>query len=504
MNTKQLIKALSKALVEKDVENAYRMLLDIGIPKSEFSSPHSTDGVMRNEDHNLIALLEFKYDYDFKTVTDQVKVLIQVLYYLKKFEAAGELMPQVIFVGDVNECFVIGVDKLQKYLSYDLDWTTAPSAAANKNHDLSNEMYKDKDINPYVLNVDDDFDFGEVVNKMLAINKNIQHLVKITPKNINKIFNDFCDKILTKRVKISTNKKVEMFINILTNKDDYYIHPKKKNTLITPTDTVNVKGKNFKAFFNHFERDYSPSEKEELVSICDRLIDDYERRMQGAFFTPSHVVDAGHEMIEKELGSDWKDKYVVWDNAAGTGNLTRDCGFNELYSSTLLEEEHDIKMQNMVNPEATHFVYDFLNTETDQDLPEDLLKAFEEDKPVVFFLNPPYGTAKSGGTKEGDHKEGIAKTYINGVMLEDKIGACAQQLYAQFLYKINLIVKQYALTNVCVALFSKQLFLTGKTYKKFRSNLALNYKDGFIINAGHFNNTSTQWGVMFSIWRRHE
>ena len=114
MNTKQLIKALSKAVVEKDVENAYREILSIGIPKSTIESPHGTDGVLKNDVHNLIALLEFKYDYDFKALTDQVKVLIQVIYYLKKFEQAGEILPRIIFVGDINECFVIGVKDIEK------------------------------------------------------------------------------------------------------------------------------------------------------------------------------------------------------------------------------------------------------------------------------------------------------------------------------------------------------------------------------------------------------
>jgi hypothetical protein len=37
----------------------------------------------------------------------RAKVLTQVLFYIKRFEIAGQILPNVIMVGDVNECFVI-------------------------------------------------------------------------------------------------------------------------------------------------------------------------------------------------------------------------------------------------------------------------------------------------------------------------------------------------------------------------------------------------------------
>ena len=49
-------------------------------------------------------------------------------------------------------------------------------------------------------------------------------------------------------------------------------------------------------------------------------------------------------------GEDWKEKYVVWDPAWGTGNLTRDYKFKELYVSTLGYSDIQTAEQMGYNP----------------------------------------------------------------------------------------------------------------------------------------------------------
>ena len=104
-------------------------------------------------------------------------------------------------------------------------------------------------------------------------------------------------------------------------------------------------------------------------------------------------------MIEETLGEDWKEKYVVWDNCCGIGNLTKDYCFKELYASTLHQSDIDIVRQ--CNKDTTQkFQFDFLNDPiaypnslfgiyTDK-LPKGLKDAFLNNKPIVFFINPPY------------------------------------------------------------------------------------------------------------------
>lgn len=98
------------------------------------------------------------------------------------------------------------------------------------------------------------------------------------------------------------------------------------------------------------------------------------RRNKGQFYTPTLFVDYAHKMISEALGDDWKEQYVVFDSACGTGNLTKDYRFKELYCSTLEDAELEIGKVN--NPEAIKFQYDFLNDDLEK-LPKGLLEAFE-------------------------------------------------------------------------------------------------------------------------------
>src|SRR5690554_2847005 len=95
---------LEKSLNEKDVENSYRAELD-KIENASITSPYNVDGLLVTKD--IRSLLEFKYEESLKNKLSQCNVLIQCLYYLKKFENSGDKLPTTIFVGDINECFAI-------------------------------------------------------------------------------------------------------------------------------------------------------------------------------------------------------------------------------------------------------------------------------------------------------------------------------------------------------------------------------------------------------------
>ena len=229
----------------------------------------------------------------------------------------------------------------------------------------------------------------------------------------------------------------------------------------------------------------------------DRFIEDKERRSKGQFYTPKIFADYAHKMISEVLGDNWKDKYVVWDNCCGTKNLTRDYKFKELYCSTLEKEELDISAE--FNPEAVSFQFDFLNDDLDK-LPKGLKDALLENKPIVFLLNPPYAGTNSGENKSG--AKGLCATNTNNEMKKHNIGACSQNLYAQFIYRLITIKEKYNLTNCYIGLFSPTLFLTGPSWSKFRNYLFNNFClcDAIQFNAGHFSDVASSWGISFSFW----
>ena len=241
----------------------------------------------------------------------------------------------------------------------------------------------------------------------------------------------------------------------------------------------------------------------------DRFIDDKERRNKGQFYTPKLFADYAHKMISEVLGDNWKDEYVVWDNCCGTKNLTRDYKFKELYCSTLENEELDISAQ--FNPEAVSFQFDFLNEPIagresltgvyDDKLPKGLKDALLENKPIIFFINPPYS---GNGSMFGEGK-GNSKTSVYSVMTKNKINGC-NQLYNQFLYRIILLKQHFNLTNCHIALFCNPGFLTKPSYNKFREEFIKNFKYdiGILFNAGHFAQVSAKWGISFNIWSSGE
>jgi len=232
-------------------------------------------------------------------------------------------------------------------------------------------------------------------------------------------------------------------------------------------------------------------------------ISEIERKKQGEFFTPTIWVDEAHQMISDQFGSDWKEKYIVWDCAWGTGNLTRDYKFSNLFCSTLHDSDINTAKQMKINPEATKFQFDFLNDDLEllkePDYAPELYKALQEGKEILFLINPPYGTS-SGNKNLNGIKKNISTNFVGEEMKLLKMGDAQKQLYTQFLYRISKLKN-----NVKISLFSPTAFLTGVYYKKFRKLFYddFNFCDGFIMNSTEFADVKS-WSLSFSIWNNSE
>lgn len=497
---------IKNATIERQVEDVYNYGISFYFKEEDgsplkFTYPYACDGFVqtRLESGKLLKLLmEYKLDFDFTNKVARAKVIIQALFYIKRFELDGVRIPNVVLIGDKNECFVFHTNDILTYLDKDVDWKIAPSSAAEKNPDLVLEIANDDNINPFVFVINENFHFKSVADKIIALTNDVQRYVHVTEHNISTIFDYFTTRVVKNASKISANDIVAIFMGIITNNDNYYTHPKKNNILVTPLGDVQVDATQLKSFLGYFNRTYTPQEKMRFSEISDRLIEDTNRRNKGEFYTPTLFVDYVHNMISEALGENWKDEYVVWDNCCGTKNLTRDYRFKELYCSTLENAELDIC--DKYNPEATSFQFDFLNDPLDK-LPKGLLGAFEQNKPIVFFLNPPYAGTNSGENKQG--AKGLCLTNTNSDMKKNNMGPCSQNLYAQFIYRLITIKEKYNLNNCYICIFSPTLFLTGPSWNKFRNYLFSNFyfKNAIQFNAGHFSNVKASWGISFSIWK---
>lgn len=501
MARSRFFEEIKNAVIERQVEDVYNKGLGIYFNNSPISYPFDCDGFMEcNTDNgkDLKLLIEYKFDKNFENSLDRAKVILQAIYYLKRFETNGRELPNVILIADKNECFVLHTNNVIKYLDYDIDWRIAASNAAENNIDLCIEISKDDNINSaFVHEVNENFSFKVVADKIKDYADNVKRYVHITEDNIVNIFDIFTKKVLSKNVKLSPNDLVGLFIGVISDKVNFYIHPNKKGTLISTYGEVKVKTDGYNQFFNNFSRDYSPIEKRKFTEISDRLIEDTNRRNKGEFYTPKLFVDYAHRMIEEHLGTDWREKYVVWDNSCGTKNLTKDYNFKELYCSTL--ENAELEMSKKYNTNSVSFVFDFLNDSL-ENLPKGLLEAFEQNKPIVFFLNPPYATACNQGETS---KEGVNDTLMRKEMIELGLGGGAENIQHQFMFRICRIMQKYNLTNVYVGLFSKPIYLSGQKPKDFLTYYCNNFKylNGVIFQASHFADVASKWGITFNIWQ---
>jgi len=507
MTNKEFIEKLMTCREERKVEDTYNEMLLSSFPNINIQYPHNCDGCfeIENENKKLKCILEYKYDYNLKEKTDKCKVISQVIAYLKKFDVNGETIPDVVLIGDINECFVISTRYLIKYLDLEgIDWTIAPSSFFD-NAILMEKLTSDEQIVPWVFDINVDFNFDVVKQTLIDFLECAPKLIDITVHNIDGIYRDFETRVI-KDKKINTNEKIQIFLGTITNDENYEISTRKKNILTYPTAEdnyrqVKVDTDQYNAFKGQLNTNITLRQKREITSICDRLLDDEKRRLNGEFYTPTKWCDYFHNRICETISPNWKSEYVVWDMSCGTKNLTRDYNFTELYCSTL--EQADLNISQNYNINSVSFKYDFLNDELEK-LPTGLLEAFKQNKKIIFYFNPPYGTSGVMSTEEGNTKgKGLYKTKINKEMLKLKLAESSRQLYAQFLYRIVKIKRQFNLTNCYICIICNPAYMQSSGYKKFREIFLqeFDFVDSWLFNGSEFSNVSSNWGITFTIWK---
>lgn len=515
--TQDLLDGLNKATREKGVENSYWQAVRSTFKHGQPSDSDDTDGYIdiKYVESELFLLMEFKFEKHLDKRLHAMEVIIQTIFYMHALRDRLAKVPNMIFIGDKHNAFVMNTKPLLKYLdNKDVDWTVSPShAAAEYKAGMVVDLYNDSDIAYYLHNIDSkEFTFQDLVDDISTLVSDSGEKIKLTPSNINAAFDQFVNQVVADHNKFSAEELVSLFITIATDRKNNVYENEDGSKLQVNNVSVNINKSNYRSFIGHFEDKYKPSEKRIFTETSDRLIKDLQRRSSGEFYTPSSFVKYATGRLSKYLGDNWNNEFTVWDCAWGTGNLTRDNHFEKLFASTLFKS--DLDQGNQYNRNASKFVFDFLNDDPDFEtnnifgykadkLPQELVDIFvnHPDSPILFFINPPYGTA-GNNKKDNKAKAGISKSQIQSEMREQHLKV-QEQLYAQFLYRIVKMKKHLNLTNVYIGLFSPSLLLTGTKYNKFRDLMFDNfeYLDGNLFEASNFADVKDNWAINFSVWK---
>lgn len=506
----------------------------------------NTDGLIRGEylDTRLdyadatyiefFILLECKLDQSFRDIKFTAGVLLQVICYLKQMQDKGGVLPKAIIIGSKVDCFAIGINCLAPYVAKNIEGYKTASTAYKYNTEIIQEIINDVDIQSqlFIYDITPEFNIkDELIAKVVQLIQGTNLKLSLDPRSVAKAFDYFSMYVLKDSSKIEPRLQSKYFLQLVLNADDNDFLPEKGKAYIDGKK-VDIDGKAFRAFQSIYKvtEPYTSDEERQLTAIADRLIEDADRRRKGDFYTPTVWVDEAHKLLSKNLGDNWRDEYVVWDCACGTKNLTRDYNFKELYCSTLIEGDLDLSSKYNItgtprNELGCSFQYDFLNDDVEEfeilaeikrqkgSVSLDIIKAaklklYKEapglveslyaGKKVLFLINPPYGTGSN--YMSSDNKEGMANTKIVGYCKKDKIGACTQNLYIQFMYRIFQLNNLF--DNVVLAMFAPTAYMTGASFSKWYEMWIKQFKfvDGFILQASDFANVSANWGISFVLW----
>ena len=236
----------------------------------------------------------------------------------------------------------------------------------------------------------------------------------------------------------------------------------------------------------------------------DLLVPQNIREVKGSFFTPQIWVEKSQEYIEKALGVNWQDEYIIWDCAAGTGNLLAGLvNKYNIWASTI--DQPDVDTMHAMIDEGLNllhdhvFQFDFLNDSFDK-LPEELREIIndkEKIKKLIIYINPPYAEATSAATVTGTRKNKSEVSTKHSIHSEYKnaLGKAANEIFSLFM--IRVADKMH---GSFLAVFSKLKYLNSSNFVKFRDNFSAKLLNGFICRADTFDNVTGKFPIGFLIW----
>jgi hypothetical protein len=466
-----------------------------------------------------------------KGEADEVSMLTQLILTCKKTYDSDDYLPPP-FIGcfdGIKIAFVPFHDILPVFTENDINWNTTPS------NYLSDDFIKvRKKVALLITNiVIFNFDADEAEIKKFIRNNFIpgKAAIKspITKNNFSHIYNRWVKEVKP-TINLSAGRwrrykeegildcdffRADMMskngstitdrLKIVLENDKYKLQKDIEGELFKTDISFTDDGVAYNRFWNKYERPPVEEYQQYIIDRRDLLVPQNIREIKGSFFTPAIWVEKSQEYIEKALGVNWQDEYIIWDCAAGTGNLLAGLvNKYNIWASTI--DQPDVDTMHAMVDEGLNllhdhvFQFDFLNDKFDK-LPEELREIIEDDekrKKLIVYINPPYAEATSAATVTGTRKNKAQVSTKHSVHTEYKgaLGKAANEIFSLFF--IRVAVK---LQGSILAVFSKLKYINSLNFAKFRDNFSAKFFNGFMCCADTFDNVTGKFPIGFLIWQ---
>jgi hypothetical protein len=466
-----------------------------------------------------------------KGEADEISMLTQVILTCKKIYDSDDYLPPP-FIGcfdGTKIAFVPFHDILPIFTENDINWNTTPSnylsddfikirkkvALLIANIVIFNFNADEAEIKKFIQN---NFVSGKAATKSPITKNNFSHIYNRWAKEVKPTINLSADR--WQRYKEEGILDCDFFradmmskdgstitdrLKIVLENDKYKLQKDIEGELFKTDISFTDGGTAYNRFWNKYERPPVEEYQQYIIDRRDLLVPQNIREIRGSFFTPAIWVEKSQEYIEKALGVNWQDEYIIWDCAAGTGNLLAGLvNKYNIWASTI--DQPDVDTMHAMIDEGLNllhdhvFQFDFLNDKFDK-LPEELREIIEDDekrKKLIVYINPPYAEATSAATVTGTRKNKAQVSTKHSVHTEykDALGKAANEIFSLFL--IRIAVK---LQGSILAVFSKLKYINSLNFAKFRGNFSAKFLNGFMCCADTFDNVTGKFPIGFLIWQ---
>lgn len=495
-----LLQALASAKTEEDVKDAYIKALGL-----------------KNVFKGLVDIQSPEIWFEAKeAATPPLLMFAQLLVYVRAARKRGEAIPGFLGVIDREKASLMATEHALPLLEDDdIIWPKSGSAAdkalAAQIAPVIEGHFVLYPINGY------EAEFVKAAKDVIRQGRIIR--TPITPDNLRQVFDKWVTMVgVELGVKRQADYAVLFFADIMHDGHNEAMRRLPARLLFSgglpvfiienqQYELANARG--YRNFWNIYLRPPEEKHRHYLLERRDSLLPLDEQKFKGAFYTPFHIVDKAYDQLAATLGADWQDRYIVWDNCAGVGNLeSKHSNLRNVFMSTLDKEDVTIMRGNPAFAGAEIFQYDYLNDDvtdfgeidysiTDK-VPPALRQAIadakagkEGAKPILVLINPPYGEAANTQGKAG--KTGIAATRISHGMAH--LGYAARELFVQFLHRIML-----ELPSVKLAMFSTLKYINAPNFSAFRATWQAAYLDGFVVHSKAFDGLNGNFPIGFLLW----